>query len=59
DPSGRETVLYPFTGKKDGAYPLAGVIMDSAGYLYGATPEGGYQRCANGLGCGVAFKLKL
>ena len=58
DSSGRETVLYRFTGKKDGAYPLAGVIMDAAGYLYGAAPQGGDKRCANHAGCGVTFKLK-
>ncbi len=58
DSSGRETVLYRFTGKKDGAYPLAGVTMDAAGYIYGTASEGGDGKCAHGLGCGVAFKLK-
>lgn len=58
DSSGRETVLYRFSGKQDGASPLAGVTIDAAGYLYGAAPDGGDQKCANGLGCGVAFKLK-
>jgi uncharacterized repeat protein (TIGR03803 family) len=58
EPSGHETVLYRFTGKKDGSYPLAGVTMDAAGYLYGTAPQGGGQKCANGLGCGVAFRLK-
>lgn len=57
DSSGRETVLYRFTGKKDGAYPLAGVTMDAAGYIYGTASEGGDAECANGLGCGVVFKL--
>ena len=46
-------------GKQDGASPLAGVTIDAAGYLYGTTPDGGDRKCANGLGCGVAFKLKL
>ncbi len=57
DSGGNEAVLYRFTGKKDGAYPLSGVIMDAAGYLYGTASQGGDLRCANGLGCGVAFKL--
>src|SRR3984893_16828429 len=33
-PSGTETVLYSFTGS-DGAFPLVGLIADSAGNLYG------------------------
>ncbi|MGH6878073.1 MAG: choice-of-anchor tandem repeat GloVer-containing protein [Rhizomicrobium sp.] len=40
-PDGTETVLYPFTGAADGAYPLAGLIADSAGNLYGTTSRGG------------------
>jgi uncharacterized repeat protein (TIGR03803 family) len=47
----KETVLYRFTGGGDGAWPLAGVIMDGAGALYGTTNSGG------GVGGGVAFKL--
>ena len=51
DPNGNETVLYSFTGGADGAYPLAGVTMDSAGNLYGTTLDGG------SAGIGVVFKL--
>jgi uncharacterized repeat protein (TIGR03803 family) len=36
-----ETLLYEFTGVKDGKYPYAGVIMDGSGNLYGMTNEGG------------------
>ena len=50
-PSGSETVLYNFTGKDDGYLPYAGVIFDSAGNLYGATPFGGSG------GGGVVFEL--
>jgi uncharacterized repeat protein (TIGR03803 family) len=49
-PSGVQTVLHSFQGT-DGAYPYAGVILDSAGNLYGTTAEGG----ANGGG--TVFKL--
>ncbi len=35
------TVLYAFHGLSDGAYPLAGVIADAAGNLYGTTYYGG------------------
>ncbi len=36
-----ETVLYAFSGGKDGEYPYAGVIMDASGNLYGMTNRGG------------------
>ncbi|HUE22201.1 MAG TPA: choice-of-anchor tandem repeat GloVer-containing protein, partial [Bryobacteraceae bacterium] len=35
DRSGQETVLYSFTGGADGFEPLAGLIRDPAGNLYG------------------------
>jgi len=37
------TTLYNFDGNFDGIHPLAGVIMDSAGNLYGTTVYGGYS----------------
>ena len=49
--SWEESVLYRFTGGADGAVPYAGVVMDSAGNLYGATNAGGASRA------GVVFKL--
>ena len=48
-PTGTETVLYSFTGA-DGAFPVAGLIQDAAGNLYGTTEEGA-------SGFGVVFKL--
>lgn len=38
--TGKESILYSFTGGSDGCYPY-GVILDSAGNLYGVTEEGG------------------
>ena len=35
--SGALTVLHTFTGGNDGAVPLAGLIRDNAGHLYGTT----------------------
>ena len=52
-----EKVLHQFTGGKDGAGPVAGVIFDQAGSLYGTTTEGGNLNCGSGRGCGVVFKL--
>ena len=44
-------VIYNFTGAGDGGNPLAGLIIDAAGNLYGMTTDGGP------LGEGTAFKL--
>jgi len=59
DPSGQETVLYSFTGGKDGGYPPPGVAMDKAGNLYGVAARFADTRCkdGDGQGCGVVFKL--
>jgi len=36
-----ETILYTFTGGSDGGAPLAGLVFDAAGNLYGTTERGG------------------
>ena len=51
-----ETVLYQFTGGSDGGLPIASVVRDSAGNLYGTTEFGGNEDCG-GSGCGVVFEL--
>jgi uncharacterized repeat protein (TIGR03803 family) len=58
-PDGVETVLHFFTGKKgDGANPMAGLIADSGGNLYGTTEYGGGSRCEfSTIGCGTVFEL--
>jgi len=57
-PTGTLTLLYSFTGGADGQRPIAGLIQDPAGNLYGTTWEGGAESsaCANPT-CGVVFKL--
>ena len=54
-----DTVLYSFHGAPDGQLPLAGLVSDSAGNLYGTTIKGGTGPCTSstGNGCGVIFKL--
>jgi len=58
-----EKPLHTFTGGSDGAVPGGGVILDSAGNLYGTTLAGGDKKSSNchptGYvpGCGVVFKL--
>ena len=55
------TLLHTFTGAPDGAVPIAGLVQDPAGNLYGTTQQGGITGgvCANsGLnGCGTVFKV--
>ncbi len=48
-----ETFLYSFgtTGAGDGSSPYAGLVMDSAGNLYGTTENGGLN------GTGTVFKI--
>jgi uncharacterized repeat protein (TIGR03803 family) len=55
---GRFDVLYAFQGGyNDGAYPQAGLILDSSGNFYGTTRAGGGTGCGYGNGCGSIFKL--
>jgi uncharacterized repeat protein (TIGR03803 family) len=54
-PSGTLNVLYTFTGGADGYYPVATLILDSKGNLYGTAQNGGNSKCA--AGCGVVFQI--
>lgn len=54
--TGKETVLHNFTAGTDGQGPVAGLLMDAKGNLYGTTSAGGGTGC-NGKGCGTVFKL--
>jgi uncharacterized repeat protein (TIGR03803 family) len=50
--TGKETVLHSFAGGTDGVFPASGnLLRDSAGNLYGTTPEGGAPNF------GVVYKL--
>lgn len=51
-----ESILYSFgASATDGTNPNAGLVMDSAGNLYGTTVYGG-SNCSSGY-CGSVFKL--
>jgi uncharacterized repeat protein (TIGR03803 family) len=52
-----ETVMYNFTGDKDGFGPGGTVVFYGAGNLYGTTPDGGNLQKCNGLGCGVVYRI--
>lgn len=55
-PSGsgwEETTLYEFQGAMDGGNPYGGLVIDSAGNLYGATASGGAR------GGGTVYQLQL
>ena len=56
----KETVLYSFCARNgclDGEGPLAGVVFDQKGNLYGTTQYGGAYHGGEGYGAGVVFKL--
>ena len=57
--TGKQTVLYRFTGKVDGGRPLAGLIRDTKGVLYGTTSQGGNLNDCSKLGCGTVFKVTI
>jgi uncharacterized repeat protein (TIGR03803 family) len=54
-PDSSETIVHTFQGGSDGAVPVAGLIMDGAGDLFGATESGGVVN--NGLPAGTIFEI--
>ena len=60
-----ETVLHRFTGHQDGGWPLASLILDAAGTLYGTASVGGtaskicHDYWNDKPGCGLVFSLAL
>jgi uncharacterized repeat protein (TIGR03803 family) len=57
-PSGALNVLHSFTGGSDGGRPVADLIADTAGNLYGTTSSGGAIASCSG-GCGTVFQLTV
>ena len=60
-PTRKEVVLYRFRGGADGQSPMAPLVRDGTGNLYGTTSTGGYVgniACSiQENGCGVVFEL--
>jgi len=58
DATGVYSLLHSFTGVPDGNSPLAGVVLDATGNLYGTTSTGGVAggECST-YGCGTVFKV--
>ncbi len=59
-PPAQETLLYSFSPQSNyasGCVPLAGLIQDASGNLYGTTKIGGANITTCGPGCGVVFEI--
>lgn len=55
-----ERILYAFQGGSDGATPIASVLVDGSGNIWGASHSGGGGPCTsttNVTGCGTVFEL--
>jgi len=52
DSAGNETILFAFPGGNDGANPVAGLVRDGSGNLYGTARGNGYINAAS-----VVFKV--
>jgi uncharacterized repeat protein (TIGR03803 family) len=52
------TILHSFGKGNDGAYPVSGLAIDSAGNLFGVTSQGGkHSSACFAYGCGTVFEL--
>jgi uncharacterized repeat protein (TIGR03803 family) len=57
DTTGKETVLHSFSAEPDGSYPVASLVRDAKGDLYGTTLFGGDATCDSPIGCGTVFRV--
>ena len=56
DATGKESVIYRFSGSSDGNSPRAGIVRDAKDNIYGTTYLGGDLTCGAD-GCGTVFKI--
>lgn len=58
DANGNESIVYSFINSTDGAVPLAGLVQDSSGNLFGTASTGGVMNCTALFSkCGTVFKV--
>jgi uncharacterized repeat protein (TIGR03803 family) len=58
DAAGNETVLHSFGEKHDGRSPIAGLVIDPVGHLFGTTSAGGIRSGKCEQGCGIVFEIE-
>jgi len=58
DPTGKETVLYNFTGAADGKNPHGSLARTASGLLVATVSYGGTSQSCSG-GCGVVFRVDM
>jgi uncharacterized repeat protein (TIGR03803 family) len=51
------TTLYSFTGAADGKFPLAPLVLDKDGTLYGTTANTIFSYNCDAIGCGTVWQL--
>jgi uncharacterized repeat protein (TIGR03803 family) len=56
-PNWKLDILHSFTGGSDGGNPMAGLIFEPAGSLYGTASLGGAVSAQHENGCGTVFRL--
>jgi len=56
-PNWKMDILHSFTGGPDGSNPMAGLIFDPAGNLFGTASLGGAVSPQHEYGCGTVFRL--
>ena len=57
DETWTERILHDFGNGEDGSFPLAGLLMDASGNLYGTTRFGGGGEGGVGTGPGAVFEV--
>ena len=55
---GQFSIVHAFKGGADGSHPVAGLMIDRRGDLFGTTGSGGIDCNGTGGGCGTVFKIK-
>ena len=54
---GWKTAILQSLDRRDGSNPFGGLVLDTAGNLYGTTTYGGHEGICGASGCGTVFEL--